>query len=489
MRRQKRLRLFLLALVLALLGLIGAVAWGTPRLLGASPAAAAQDVPAGSALELIFSREMLAESVIERLEIQPEVPGEYAWQGSRLIFTPRDPWPPGATVQVKLRAGGRARRFPALPLLQDFETSFTVRQPRLAFLYPSDGPANIFLHNPLTGAIDPLTNVFSGVLDFDLSPDGAWLYYSGQNTQGGSDLFRLYLSSESEAPPGTPAPAFIPPETVLACPQAQCRSVEVSPKGDFLAFERQALAGGEGAEYARVWVLPLKAGGEPFLAGEPDHQTLQPAWSANGLLAYYDATDAAYIITEPGVGERARFPNQTGQPGDWHPDGAVYAAAEIFFLDPGESSALQNLERLADSHLLFYDVNGGETQDLTELEGIEDVGPAFSPDGSYLAFGRKFLDVHQWSPGRQLWLRRLSDGETFQLTNDPLYNHYDFAWSPAGDRLAFVRFNQSLLTEPPEVWTLDIAPAPIAADAAADAVISSGATQIILGGYAPQWIP
>jgi hypothetical protein len=489
MQRQKLLRLFLLALVLVLLGLIGAVAWGTPRLLAASPADGAQDAPAGSALELTFSREMLAETVLERLEIQPQVPGDYAWQGNRLTFTPRDPWPPGASVQVKLKAGGRASRFPPLPLLQDFETSFTVRQPRLAFLYPSDGPANIFLHNPLTGAIDPLTNVFSGVLDFDVSPDDAWLYYSASNTQGGSDLFRLSLSGEGEAQPGAPAPSFTQPETVLACPQAQCRAVDVSPDGKFLAFERQALSGGEGAEYARVWIMPLGVGGEPFLAGEPDHQTLQPAWSANGLLAFYDVNQAAYLISEPGVGERARFPNQTGQPGDWQPDGAIFAAAEIFFLDPGASSALQNLERLADSHLLFYDVNGGETQDLTDLEGIEDVGPAFSPDGAYLAFGRKFLDVRQWSPGRQLWLRRLSDGETFQLTNDPLYNHYDFAWSPDSDRLAFVRFNQSLLTEPPEVWTLNLTPAGAAADAAADTAISSGATQIIIGGFAPQWIP
>ncbi len=91
MRRQKLLRLFLLAVVLVLLSLIGAVAWGTPRLLEASPAAGALDVPAGSALELTFSREMLAESVIERLEIQPQVPGDYSWQGNRLTFTPQIP--------------------------------------------------------------------------------------------------------------------------------------------------------------------------------------------------------------------------------------------------------------------------------------------------------------------------------------------------------------------------------------------------------------
>jgi Tol biopolymer transport system component len=479
MRRQKTLRLFLLAVVLLLLGLIGVIAWGAPRLVKISPAPGMVDVPAGSSLELTFSRAMQEDSVIDRLEIQPEIAGNFYWQENRLIFTPQLPWPPGTTVQVKLRSGSRASSFPVLPLLQDNETSFTIRQPRLAFLYPSDGPANIFMHNPLTGEIDPLTNVFSGILDFDVNPEGSLIYYSARNTQGGSDLYRLNLSRESDTQPGTPAPTFTQPETVLACPQAQCRSVDVSPNGDFLAYERSALPTAEKAAPTQVWILPLTGAGEPFLAGDPDHQTLLPTWSPTGLLAFYDTDDAAFIVAEPGVGERARFPNQTGQPGDWQPDGAIYAAAEIFFLDPNTSSALVNLERLADSHLLLYPLAGGDAQDLTLLEGIEDASPAFSPDGAYLAFGRKFLDVRQWSPGRQLWLRSLSDGETRLLTNDPLYNHYDFAWSPASDRLAFVRFNQSALTEPPEVWTID--PAVAAA--------TGQATQIIIGGYAPQWIP
>lgn len=485
MRRQKALRLFLLTVVLVLLSLIGVVAWGTPRLSDVSPASGAVDVPAGSELQLTFSRAMLADSVTSQLDIQPETPGEFSWQGNRLIFTPQRPWPPGATVQIKLRPGARAGHFPALPLFQGYETSFTIRQPRLAFLYPADGPANIFWHNSLTGEIDPLTNVFSGVLDFDVSADGSAIYYSARNTQGGSDLYRLSLTRESEAPLTTPAPTFIQLDTVLSCPQAQCSAAKVSPDGNFLAYERSALAASRQPTSTQVWVLPLTAAGEPFQAGDPNHQTIQPSWSSNGLLAFYDTNLAAFVITKPGtgIGERARFSNQTGQTGDWRVDGEAYCAAEIFFLDPNTSPALQNLERLADSHLLLYPLDGGEVQDLTQLKGVEDVAPAFSPDGESLAFARKFLDIRQWTPGRQLWLMSLNNGQAFPLTNDPLYNHYDFAWNPAGDRLAFVRFNQSLLTEPPEVWTID----PAAAGETTAA--TEQATQIIIGGYAPQWIP
>lgn len=479
MRRRKTLRLFLLAAALLLLGLGGALAWGTPRLVAVSPADGAVDVPPGATLELTFSRPMQPDSVIGRLSLEPAVAGSYAWQGARLIFTPERPWPAGATVQVKLAAGALAGRFPALPLLRGYAGTFTVRQPRLAFLYPANGPANIFVHNPLTGEIAPLTNVFSGVLDFDVSPDGAAIYYSARNAQDGSDLYRLSLSRQDQAQDGRPTPVFTPPQSVLSCPQAQCRGVRLSPRGDFLAFERTPLAAAGVPALTQVYLLPLIGGGEPFLAGDPAHQTLQPAWSSNGLLAFYDQAAAEFVVVEPMAGGearvRARFANQTGQPGDWQPGGAAFAAAEIFFLDPQAPSALQNLERLADSHLLLYPLDGGQPRDLTAAEGIEDAAPAFSPDGAYLAFARKYLNVRQWSPGRQLWVLRLSDGQALQLTNDPVYNHYDFAWSPGGERLAFARFDQSALTEPPQVWTIDPQ--------------TGRATQILSGGYAPRWIP
>ena len=347
------------------------------------------------------------------------------------------------------------------------------------FLYPSDGPANIFLFNPLNGEINPLTNVFSGVLDFDVSPDGAAIYYSARNTQGGSDIFRLSLSGQDQVQQGLPTPVFVQPESVLSCPQAQCRAVDVSADGAYLAYERSALpAAGEPAR-TQVWILPLANPEQSYPVGDTNHQALQPSWSSNGLLAFYDTNEAAYIAVELGAGaqatRRVSWPNQTGQPGDWQSDGLAYAAAEIFFLDPTTETGLPNLERLADSHLLRYLLDGSDAQDLTGQDGIEDAVPAYSPDGVWLAFARKFLGVRQWSPGRQLWLLRLSDGESYPLTNDPLYNHYDFAWSPAGNRLAFVRFNQSTLTEPPEVWTIDPG--------------TGQATQIIISGYAPQWIP
>ncbi len=160
------------------------------------------------------------------------------------------------------------------------------------------------------------------------------------------------------------------------------------------------------AENFQVWVLPLAAGGpaEPFLAGAAGHQTTQPVWSSAGWLAFYDSDDKAYIFTEPGAGERGRFPNQTGQGGAWHPDGRQFLAPEIVFVDTAGSPSVTGLEPRADSHLLLYNLDTNTTQDLTPGEGIEDTSPVFSPDGKFLAFARKYLDAKRWTPGRQLWI-------------------------------------------------------------------------------------
>ncbi|MEJ2708685.1 MAG: hypothetical protein P8074_13795 [Anaerolineales bacterium] len=62
-----------------------------------------------------------------------------------------------------------------------------------------------------------------------------------------------------------------------------------------------------------------------------------------------------------------------------------------------------------------------------------------------------------------------------QLTDDPFYHHYALAWKPGGGQLAYVRFNQTVLTEPPEIWVINPE--------------TAQATRLIVGGYAPQWIP
>jgi Tol biopolymer transport system component len=481
---RNRLRIVLLLLILLIAGAGLVLWWNTPRLLAVSPPDGASAVPAGTELSLTFSRLMRVDSVAEHLDIQPNVQGTFVWKEKTLVFTPEQPWPAGASVQVSLAPGSRANGLLPMPIPGASSWSFTIRQPRLAYLYPAQGPANIYILNTLTGENAPLTNSPSGIQDYQVNANGTAIYYSARSGAGGSNIYRLLLSGSQpgfqgdENGMGAETPL---PELILPCPKAQCRAPAISPDERFMAYEHTALPGSDQPNYPQVRIVSLSPGNLPAIEeisstlALPLHQTLQPSWSPEGLLIFYDTNASAFIIMDPLEGERARLSNQTGQPGAWHPNGRFYLAAEIFFLDEGVSDALTDLEPLANSHLLLFNWQDGEIQDLTPGENMEDTVPAFSPDGKYLAFARKFLDIKNWTPGRQLWLLHLGNNEAQPLTNDPLYNHFEFAWSPAGDRLAYVRFNQSALTEPPEIWLID--------------PFSGQPTQLISGGYAPQWMP
>jgi TolB protein len=364
---------------------------------------------------------------------------------------------------------------------QEVAWSFTVSYPRLVYLYPADGRANLYALDPLTGQRQQITDSAGGIVDFDVNAKGSRVYYSIKNNAGGSDIYRLDLQSNNlAASQETKTPAPDVPKLVLDCAQASCRSPRLSPGEDYLAYERTAEVGSSDPAYPQVWLLPLTADGgrgqgQAIRPGEADHQTLLPSWSPGGLLAFYDTSRSAFVLSDPKQGRQQFFPNQTGQAGYWESDNRHYTAPEISFVDLGSVEASSEMQPVANSHLMRFSWEDGSVQDLSQDENLEDTSPAYAPDGMTLAFARKYLDTSRWSPGRQIWLMRPDGSDARQITNEPLYNHFAFAWDPDGTHLAYVRFNQTIPNEPPEIWILELS--------------SGRAGRWIIGGYSPQWIP
>jgi len=461
-------RWIILIIILMLLAAVAAILWlGTPRLEEVSPADQADDVPAGAAIRLRFSRPMQAESVADRLSVTPFRAGKVSATGDEVLFTPDMAWQAGDIVTVSLRQGARAAGLFQLPLPGESSWSFTIRRPRLAYLYPSDRAANLFLLDPTTGESRQLTDNLAGVVDFDVDARGETLVYSAWVGDSSSAIYSLDLTAEQAVP-----------ISILDCPQALCTSPRIAPGEDLLAYERTASPGKDVADYPQVWLLPFSdqqaTSPEPTLVGDPTHQTVQPHWSPDGVLTYYDTTLKAFILLDPRSGESREIPNQTGQPGSWSPDGQAYVVPEILDNPTVSPTPDPATFPVVSSHLLRFNQDGSQ-QDLTGAEDLEDTAPAFSPDGALLAFARKYLTLALWTPGRQLWLMRPDGTEARPVTNAPYFNHFNLAWSPDGEQIAYSRFNQNAPTEPPEIWLKDLG--------------SGAEAQLVIGGYAPKWIP
>jgi Tol biopolymer transport system component len=305
------------------------------------------------------------------------------------------------------------------------------------------------------------------VQDYSTTRDGKSIFFNTSLGNGGSIIYRL------DRPDGKP-------QVLFTCPDAQCRYPYVSPGGDYLAYERTDLSASGQAGVPRVWLLQLPPNGGPevtpraaVLVGPSDHRTQQPQWSTKGLLTYYDYTDAAFVVQDVQSREVARFPSQTGIPGEWDAQGDRYVFPEIYSNEISDPN-LTGLENIPSSRLLEYYLDGTQV-DLTQADDVEDSSPVYMPDGSKLYFARKFLDIQRWTPGRQIWRMNADGSGAIAMTDEPYHNHYDLAWSPDGAHLAYVRFNKDALTEPPELWMMD-----------AD---GSNATRLVTSGYLPQWIP
>jgi Tol biopolymer transport system component len=479
----RRLYIVLLLVLIFVVALVGFLLLCRPRLVDVWPTPGTRRVSAEEPLRLSFSRRMQTASVAAHLQIAPEVEGTFTWEANTLSFTPDTPWPTGITVTVRLKAGAYAAGFPSLPLVAGKSWSFSISKPLLAYLWPANLPADIYALDPLTGDTLRLTES-ANVQDFSVSADGTTLYYSAITEAGKADIFRMNWRDSAYTEPRTvknepnqaTQTAQPPGQTlairILSCPDADCHSVQISPAGDYLAYERIPVQAPGQADFPQVWLLPLN-GEQPAPLGDPSHETITPDWSPSGRLAFYDKTAQVFVLLDPHSQETRSFPNQTGEQGCWTSDGLAYVAPEITFVPASNTTEVPN------SRLLRFDWSTNQISDLTGADDLEDTAPAFSPDGKRLAFARRSLVPAQWTVGRQLWLADPDGKRAHPLLNADRtaldsYSHYDFAWKPDSSQLAYVRSNQDYPLDPPELWLVD--------------ANGLNRIQLVVGGYAPLWI-
>lgn len=444
-------RVILLVILLLLLG-GAALAYLSlqPRVVSVFPADGSVDLHGTTTVQVTFSTSIRSENIEKYLTLEPNTTGVYQMIGNTLIFSPSIPWKQDVTVKVSLQPGLRSSL--GIPLAKGMEWQFATRHPWLLFLLDESDGTHLYAVDPQGLDVNRLLQNNDSVMDYTAA-SGSVIYYSARTTLG-SVIRRYDLASNQTT-------------DILDCGSLQCAQPRLSPDGQLLVYSRTGIG-----ETSALWQVSLAEGqrvGPPALLGSPGHLTRDPSWSSGGWLAYYDQTAAAFQFVDPSTGAQTAFENTTGEPGTWSADGSYYTVPDLSYTQGGAV----NPEYF--SQLISYDPVTGQRSELTRDNRMEDLQPAYSPDGRQLVFARRFLNPQNWTPGRQIWAMNVDGTNVRPLTNTGVIHHLGFAWSPDGSMLAYLQLNTASFSGQRQLLLMDMA---------------SGMTQqVIMNAYNLQWLP
>jgi Tol biopolymer transport system component/DNA-binding winged helix-turn-helix (wHTH) protein len=220
---------------------------------------------------------------------------------------------------------------------------------------------------------------------------------------------------------GTVAPAQVVP---IATDRGTERSPSLSPDGNRVVFSWT----GESGQVSNLYVQGIDGSGRRRLTNSPAADS-DPQWSPDGRSIAFVRDN--HLMTIPAQGGAERNLTTAVDYGlAWSPDSKTIAICDK--AAPGELNAI---------YLVSADT--GARRKLLESSAmrLEDVTPAFSPDGKYIAFARKVTTA------TDIYVVPVAGGNPRRVARPgrPLSS---LVWSPDGSRLVFSGGETGLFTAP-----------------------------------------
>lgn len=333
---------------------------------------------------------------------------------------------------------------------------FVLEEAHVLFLAPVAPGKDALWRVPATGG-EPVrfSRQPESVWDFAVAPDGAQVLFAAARAGGGSALWLAAADGSAE-------------RLLLDCPGASCRNGVWSPDGRRIIYERVDFAEAAAAvgDITSLWWLDVESGETGPVFQDRQLPGYSPRWSPGGeWLSYVTAGTTGLQVYNLRDGTSRSAPSVTGAPAIWHPTDPVLLLTDV---EPAGDRFL--------THLIRFDLETGERVDLTGAEdALEDVGAAWSPDGTQIAVVRRVIRPDDRSPGNQIVLMRPDGSDVRPLTDSPDTIYQTPVWSPDGQYLLVAAYNLTEEWPEPRVRLLTVA--------------TGEETELAWPGNFPAWLP
>ena len=230
---------------------------------------------------------------------------------------------------------------------------------------------------------------------------------------------------------GLPQLSLVDPSTLFSTPFEPDTTFSYehsswSPDGSRVLMSRE-----DGSSHFNIWVA--NADGSGLRQVTFSNGDLDPAFAPDGHTIVYQGPDALYTVNIDNPSDTPHKVAGTDAGGlfetpVWSPDGALIAYEHI------PSSGPQEIDVSAPD-------GGGEHALITSpSHSVEDIQPAWSPDGSRLYYAQGAFVVGCFaSPPFQILSVPRAGGTPVPFSHDPSVSEYGAAPSPDGKQIAFTR--------------------------------------------------
>lgn len=383
-------------------------------------------------LKLQFSRRMARLSVENHFSLIDDlsgdaIPGDFVWQAEAVSFLPHAPLNPARDYHLDLAAGavgldGNIIKWP-------LSIQIKVREPRLTFLYPASGRANLWMWS---GSVDggknvQLTHHELGIMTYDVSRSGESIVYALPNEYQGVDLWIWNEKGQNSK--------------LIGCGTAVCDQPVWAPDGRLIAYSHYSDLSQFSNTPSEIRLVDAVTHEEVQIFQGGNYHEARCTWSLDGLkLACYDHSRGHVRVFNLSNRDEVFLPTHVASSGVWLPDSGGLIISDITYLAGERPQAGLFVANFEDQVVLPFNES--------DLQAVDIGLPDFSPDGQWLVIGLGF-DGETTAKG--LWITDPSFEEFIPLTDNPRFMHASYAWHPSGKSIVFQRYDLSTSFAGPEV--------------------------------------